>query len=321
MSSFIRKVTATASTSTADNPPPASHFEQFMGEEWERNGINSELYRGLSAGRVRQHVNPLTTHLQVPAQPPDWNATFSDTSKPLVLDIGCGYGRFLLALAQRMPTHNMLGLEIRDPVIERANAWAERLQLHKQVLFLSANATISVETILNTPSSSPPYPGLIDLVAIQFPDPHFKKKHKKRRTVQPNLILTLANIMKPGGRVFLQSDVVEVAEDMRNQFERHGGDAFTLCHELHNTTDEGCVFYQSSSSASREQQEEEETDDNNNSSSSSSNKNNKDDGDEWQSQWVGGGWLVRNPIEVPTEREVLNISQHKPVYRVMLVRN
>jgi len=215
----------------------------------------------------------------------------------------------------------MLGLEIRDPVIERANAWAERLQLHKQVLFLSANATISVETILNTPSSSPPYPGLIDLVAIQFPDPHFKKKHKKRRTVQPNLILTLANIMKPGGRVFLQSDVVEVAEDMRNQFERHGGDAFTLCHELHNTTDEGCVFYQSSSSASREQQEEEETDDNNNSSSSSSNKNNKDDGDEWQSQWVGGGWLVRNPIEVPTEREVLNISQHKPVYRVMLVRN
>jgi tRNA G46 methylase TrmB len=217
-----------------------------------------------------------------------------------------------------MPTHNMLGLEIRDPVIERANAWAERLQLHKQVLFLSANATISVETILNTPSSSPPYPGLIDLVTIQFPDPHFKKKHKKRRTVQPNLILTLANIMKPGrGRVFLQSDVLEVAEDMRNQFERHGGDAFTLCHELHNTTEEGCVFYQSSSSPSRGEEEEEEIGNDNKNNKSN---NNKDDDAEWQSQWADGGWLVRNPIEVPTEREVLNISRHRPVYRVMLVK-
>lgn len=123
--------------------------------------------------------------------------------------------------------------------------------------------------------------------------------------------------MKPGGRVFLQSDVLDVAEDMRNQFERHGGDAFTLCRELHNTKQKGYVFYQSSVSSPSPSREEEEDKTGNH----AHNKNDDDDDDdEWQSRWVGGGWLVRNPIEVPTEREVLNISQHRPVYRVMLVR-
>lgn len=38
--------------------------------------------------------------------------------------------------SQAMPGHNMLGLEIRDPIIERANRWAEHLALQRTVLFL-----------------------------------------------------------------------------------------------------------------------------------------------------------------------------------------
>ena len=45
---------------------------------------------------------------------------------------------------------------------------------------------------------------------LQFPDPHFKKKHKKRRVVQPQLIEAIDRRLAPDGLVFLQSDVMEV---------------------------------------------------------------------------------------------------------------
>ena len=44
----------------------------------------------------------------------------------------------------------------------------------------------------------------------QFPDPHFKRKHRKRRVVQAQLVAALAALMRPGGRILLQSDVEEV---------------------------------------------------------------------------------------------------------------
>jgi tRNA (guanine-N7-)-methyltransferase len=50
--------------------------------------------------RVRQHVNPLVRELIVPAAPPTWGDAFADPTLPLVVDIGCGYGRFLLLLAK-----------------------------------------------------------------------------------------------------------------------------------------------------------------------------------------------------------------------------
>ncbi len=45
-----------------------------------------------------------------------------------------------------------------------------------------------------------------------------------------------------------------------------------------------------------------------------------DGGEEWQSEWAKGGWLLTNPLGVPTEREVLVQSQGGSIYRIMLVR-
>eukprot|EP00976_Prorocentrum_cordatum_P097683 1191088-Prorocentrum_minimum.AAC.1 len=58
-------------------------------------------------------------------------------------------------------------------------------------------------------------------VSIQFPDPHFKKRHHKRRIVQPGLVDAVADVLSPGRKVFLQSDVREVAVAMREQFEKY----------------------------------------------------------------------------------------------------
>jgi tRNA (guanine-N7-)-methyltransferase len=65
-------------------------------------------------------------------------------------------------------------------------------------------------------------------VTIQFPDPWFKRKHQKRRVVQPELIEDLAAALAPGGNVFMQSDVEEVAVEMRDRLAAHP--AFTCKH-------------------------------------------------------------------------------------------
>ncbi len=71
------------------------------------------------------------------------------------------------------------------------------------------------------------YPGRLDLTLIQCPDPQFKTRHHKRRIVQPALAAAVARRTASGGAVYLSSDVLEVAEDMRDIFEQHA------CSHLH----------------------------------------------------------------------------------------
>ena len=51
-------------------------------------------------------------------------------------------------------------------------------------------------------------------VSVQFPDPWFKRRHRKRRVLQPALLLAIAAALQPGRELFLQSDVLAVIEPM-----------------------------------------------------------------------------------------------------------
>ena len=57
-------------------------------------------------------------------------------------------------------------------------------------------------------------PALVPTSQILMPDPWFKNRHKKRRLLQPELISQLAQLMQPGARVFVMSDVEDAARDM-----------------------------------------------------------------------------------------------------------
>ena len=157
---------------------------------------------------VRQHVNPLSRFFQLPLELPAPAALFSDPTKPIHLDIGCARGRFLLALAPLQPQGNHLGVEIRRGLVAAAEAERRALGLGN-LSFLFCNANISLEAWL----AALPV-GQLELVSIQFPDPWFKKKHHKRRVLQPALLLAIAAALAPGRRLFLQSDVAAVIEPM-----------------------------------------------------------------------------------------------------------
>ena len=74
--------------------------------------------------------------------------------------------------------------------------------------------------------------GALQRISIQFPDPWFKKRHQKRRVVQPELVAELAEYLVPGGVVFLQSDIEAVEREMCDRFAEHpafvrqGGEAW-----------------------------------------------------------------------------------------------
>lgn len=165
--------------------------------------------------RVRQHVNPLSQSYQKPIAPPDWSQVYSDWSKPLHLDIGCGWGRFLLQMAQVAPEWNYLGLEIRETVVQEAIANRDRSEF-SNLHYIFGNANYSLPGLL----ASLPV-GTLQRVSIQFPDPWFKKRHQKRRVVQPKLVNAVAEYLAIEGEVFLQSDVEEVAREMRDRFLAH----------------------------------------------------------------------------------------------------
>lgn len=165
--------------------------------------------------RVRQHVNPLSQKYQTPIAPPDWQAAYHDPALPLHLDLGCGRGNFLLMMAQQQPHWNFLGLEIREPLVIQANVMCEELGL-TNLHYLFCNANNSLRPLL---SSLPT--GVLQRVTIQFPDPWFKKRHQKRRVVQPELVDNIATYLLIDGIVFLQSDVEEVAREMCDRFAEH----------------------------------------------------------------------------------------------------
>lgn len=317
--------------------------------EFAELGDFTTLYEGLST-HARQHVNPLQTHLQKPTEAPKWEEVYADATLPLQIDIGCGSGRFVLLRGRRMasgehpvgswesppdaaaasgkPRANVLGLEIREKLVERAQAWSERMGL-RNCRFLFTNATVSFKSLLES------YPGPIELVSMQFPDPHFKKKHWKRRHVQPQLVQEIAELMKAGTHVFLQGDVPEAVRWMRDMFERHSkgcwelsqicrGGAPGLFRDEWETPLSGEADDVGADSGGEDDAAGEGAD-----GKDSKKRKRAHDIEPLQQaasplQWsadASAGWLRDSPVVCPTEREVYVGKANMPVYRVVLRRN
>ena len=177
---------------------------------------------------IRQHVNPLSAYYQLPIElDEDWiQKAYKDPTLPFHIDIGCARGQFCIGMALLNRNINYLGLEIRRPCVNEAN-----LKLHEKkstdltnVHFLASNANIDLETIVQDIQKVAN--SHVETISIQFPDPHFKKKHRKRRVVQPGLVETIGKTLaftKPGSnentnKLFIQSDVLDVIEEMRYAF-------------------------------------------------------------------------------------------------------
>lgn len=171
----------------------------------------------MARARVHQHVNPLAKYFrELPVKPLSIEKFFSDPSLPLHLDIGAGRGRFLLEMARIQKDWNFLGTEIREPLVIAANEATDKSNL-TNLHYEFCNVTVALDVLLRSVPTN-----ILQMITIQFPDPWFKKKHAKRRMVNGELIEAIVNNLAPNGRVFIQTDVEFLAEEMIALFENNG---------------------------------------------------------------------------------------------------
>ena len=278
------------------------HGQRLMAEDSPFASLNLKeaMKVGAAKGvRCRQHVNPLSQKFCKPSETPSWDVIFKDISKPLTIDVGCGGGRFPLAMAKRFRERNFLGVDVREALVERGEKWGEFAEVSENVAFAAGNCTVSLKPWLEdyNENNKDNKRGKVELVCVQFPDPHFKRKHWKRRVVQKEMVEALASGLEEGARVFLQSDVKEVAEDMRDKFEKFGNGKFVVDDSLHVRGEHEAIFEADAPDPSDWEGEEHEG---------------------FIPTWYQKGWLKENPLGVPTEREVQTINEGQPCFRVML---
>mmetsp|Transcript_41895 Transcript_41895/g.61293 ORF Transcript_41895/g.61293 Transcript_41895/m.61293 type:complete len:340 (+) Transcript_41895:211-1230(+) len=224
------KVTATKENSenTETQKEKERKEEELTLSPW---SMTQEKGGGINEARFRQHVNPLSRKYQMQTElPPNWPAdgsTFADPSLPLYLDIGCGKGGFLLDLATKrvkeeeegnIQKMNYLGLEIRPNVVAYAQERVPKWNLAGKLSFVGCNANVDLDRILSLYCSEEKNNAPLEYVSIQYPDPHFKNRHEKRRVVTPELVSTVAKYLPEGKVVFLQSDIQSVLDTMRERF-------------------------------------------------------------------------------------------------------
>ena len=134
----------------------------------------------------------------------DFGAVFGRTA-PTILEIGFGMGEATAHIAELMPATNFLCCEVHTPGV---GALLKRID-EKGITNIRIVQHDAVEVLDNMLP-----PGSLDGVHIFFPDPWHKKKHNKRRLIQPLLIAKLAARLKPGGYLHCATDWQPYAEQI-----------------------------------------------------------------------------------------------------------
>ncbi|OUM63016.1 hypothetical protein PIROE2DRAFT_20721, partial [Piromyces sp. E2] len=181
--------------------------------------------------RQRAHANPFSDHdLIYPLKPDemDWSPFFpkyfskdskENTKKVDFIDVGCGYGGLLVALAPIFPDKLILGMEIRTKVEDYVKKRIDALRaqnkndLYQNISVMRMNAMKFLPNFFE--------PGQLSKMFFLFPDPHFKRKKHKNRIISPNLLAEYAYLLKVGGILYTATDVKELHEWMVEKCDNH----------------------------------------------------------------------------------------------------
>ena len=153
--------------------------------------------------------------------PVDFAAAFGRAA-PLVVEIGFGMGATTAAIATAQPESNFLGIEVHPPGV---GALLQRIDADGlvNVRIVQHDAVEVLESMIATAS--------LAAIHIFFPDPWHKKRHHKRRLIQPAFVALLASRLAPGATLHCATDWQPYAEQMIQVLSNEPS--------LENSTDEG----------------------------------------------------------------------------------
>jgi tRNA (guanine-N7-)-methyltransferase len=172
-----------------------------------RRSIRSFVVRAgrMGTGQVRalEELGPRFV-LPYSAQLLDMPATFGRVA-PVVLEIGFGMGAATAQIAQSRPDTDFLGVEVHTPGVGALLKLIDETGLGN--LRIVQHDAVEVLEQMIAPAS-------LAGVHVYFPDPWHKKKHNKRRLIQPPLVALLASRLAPGGVLHCATDWQPYAEQM-----------------------------------------------------------------------------------------------------------
>ncbi|MDD3586747.1 MAG: tRNA (guanosine(46)-N7)-methyltransferase TrmB [Thermoguttaceae bacterium] len=126
--------------------------------------------------------------------------SFFSRVAPLELEIGSGKGLFIRNAAASHPNHNFLGIEVSYRYALISAIGLCKRGLSNAVMLNEDAAKVLAESIKDDS---------LEAVHVYFPDPWWKKAHRKRRILRADVLTLIEKRLRPGGTLHFQTDVEE----------------------------------------------------------------------------------------------------------------
>jgi tRNA (guanine-N7-)-methyltransferase len=155
----------------------------------------------------------------------NWNEKYFCNPNPIVLELGCGKGEYTVNLAEKYPSTNFIGIDIKGARLWRGCKTVEEKKL-KNVAFIRTKIELIGMFFA---------PGEIDEIWLTFPDPQLRKKKAKKRMTSPQFISRYREILKPDGVIHLKTDNDNLFNYTLKTIEESGHHLLDSCEDLYSS--------------------------------------------------------------------------------------
>ncbi len=175
-----------------------------MNEERHHRTIQSFVKREgrITRGQQRALDELWPVYGITPDSPVDLDALFG-RSAPRTLEIGFGNGEALAEIAAQQPEHDFIGIEVHRPGVGHLLQLLEKRGINNVRIYNTDAVKVLTDCIADNS---------LDRLLLFFPDPWHKKRHHKRRIVQPGFVQLIARKLRPGGIFHMATDWQDYAE-------------------------------------------------------------------------------------------------------------
>ena len=152
-----------------------------------------------------------------------WNSDFFKNEHPIILELGCGKGEYTVALAQKYPEQNFIGIDLKGARLWRGCKTIEEEKI-ENAAFLRSRVD-HLEKFFGKEE--------ISAIWITFPDPQPGKERK--RLTSPVFLSKYKNVMKEGGIIHLKTDDLSFYEYTLEVIERQNHQLLFATNDLYNS--------------------------------------------------------------------------------------